>query len=214
MDVMARVKLAFFDRKAVMDATDKASRKVLSRFGAFVVRRVKSSLRYRTKPSPAGRPPSVHRHESFTRSTKAGKSRNASPLKELIFFSYEPANRNVVMGPVPFNGPFGIVPPILEEGGVIAARKNPRRRLRRVGGGGEIRLGGGSATSKRNKDGVMVTYAKLKTQAEADRSNRLNAQLYGPAQLSAKEVAARPFMRPGFEVEKRTLPGMWADAIH
>lgn len=50
----------FFDRKAVLAAVDKATLRVLSKFGAFVRRRAKSSIRKRKKASPPGQPPSSH----------------------------------------------------------------------------------------------------------------------------------------------------------
>src|SRR5690606_6172596 len=48
----------FFDRKAVTSRVDKATRKVLSRFGAFVRRTARSSIRKRKKTSQPGSPPS------------------------------------------------------------------------------------------------------------------------------------------------------------
>jgi len=50
-------KQMFFDTKAVMRATDKATRRVLSKFGAFVRRSARSSIRKRKRTSaPASRP--------------------------------------------------------------------------------------------------------------------------------------------------------------
>ena len=65
---------------------------------------------------------------------------------------------------------------------------------------------------KKNKDGVWVAYGKIKTQAEADHANRLNAQLYGPDPLPPATVARRPFMAPAFTAEQSNLPAMWAEA--
>jgi len=50
----------FFDSKKVVSATDRATRRVLSRFGAFVRRTAKQSIRKRKKVSQAGNPPSSH----------------------------------------------------------------------------------------------------------------------------------------------------------
>jgi len=50
----------FFDRQAVISKVDAATRRVLSRFGAFVRQRAKSSIRKRRNPAPPGSPPSSH----------------------------------------------------------------------------------------------------------------------------------------------------------
>jgi hypothetical protein len=108
----ARLKSLFFDRKAVMDKMDAGTRRVLSKFGAFVRTRARSSIRKRKKPSAPGSPPSSHN----------------GMLKNNIFFAYEPTRRNVVIGPtkantVHFDGDGrpvrGTVPEVLEEGGEI-----------------------------------------------------------------------------------------------
>ena len=108
----------FFDRRAVTSRMDRATRRVLSRFGAFVRRRAKSSIRKRKRPSDPGKPPSSH--------TKL--------LKRLIFFAYDPMRQSVVAGPVGLNQKVGDAPAALEYGGrtrVYAGRRR-RRKLRTV----------------------------------------------------------------------------------
>src|SRR5690242_12299768 len=80
----------FFDRKAVVDATTVAERKALSRIGAFVRRRARSSLRRRKRVSRPGEPPSVHSKD------------DTANLKNILF-AYEPSHRRVVIGPVGLN---------------------------------------------------------------------------------------------------------------
>ena len=64
--------------------------------------------------------------------------------------------------------------------------KHPHaRRERHVGDGGEIRIGGLPAattrTLNRTRQGrQLVTYAKLLTQAQANRANQIQDQLFGP----------------------------------
>ena len=53
-------KQLFFDRQAVISKVDAATRRVLSKFGAFVRRSAKSSIRKLKKPAPPGHPPSSH----------------------------------------------------------------------------------------------------------------------------------------------------------
>ena len=66
------IKKLFFDRQAVTSRMDPAKRKVLSKFGAFVRRTAKGSIRRRKKPAPPESPPSSH----------------TGLLKKFIFFGY------------------------------------------------------------------------------------------------------------------------------
>lgn len=102
----------FFDRARVVSAVSKAERRVLSKFGAFVRTRARSSIRTRKKASQPGRPPSSH----------------TGILKGYLFFAYEPSRRSVVIGPAKTNQVFfrmdgtpvtGLVPEVLEYGGAI-----------------------------------------------------------------------------------------------
>lgn len=93
-------KEGFFDRAKVLAAADRATLRVLSRFGAYVRQRARSSIRKRRRVSQPGQPPSSH----------------VGLLKDLIFFSYEPSARSVVVGPTLTNRPTG-APETLEYGG-------------------------------------------------------------------------------------------------
>lgn len=99
---VADVSRLFFDRGKVQRAMDGATRRALSKFGSFVRKDARQSLRpapstvirdvkgrisgskRTTRPSPPGRPP-------YSRTGK---------LKKGIFFAYEASTRNVVIGPV------------------------------------------------------------------------------------------------------------------
>lgn len=100
-----KVKDFFFDRQAVLAKVDAATLRVLSKFGAFVRRTARSSIRSRKTPSAPGSPPSSH----------------TGLLKRLIFFGYDPASRSVVIGPAPLRSTVE-APPLLEYGGT-ARRK-------------------------------------------------------------------------------------------
>ena len=54
-------KQGFFDRAKVKNAADAGTRRVLSRFGAFVRTRAKTSIRKKKGTSPPGSPPQVQR---------------------------------------------------------------------------------------------------------------------------------------------------------
>lgn len=93
-------KEGFFDRAKVLRSVDAATRKVLSRFGAFVRTRSRTSIRKRKGISPPGGPPYSH----------------VGTLRDLIFFSYDEARRSVVIGPTLSRRPTG-APENLEYGG-------------------------------------------------------------------------------------------------
>ncbi|NBB84210.1 MAG: hypothetical protein GVY28_12500 [Alphaproteobacteria bacterium] len=108
----------FFDRPRVISATDRATRSVLSRFGAFVRRRAADSVKRRSRSARPGEAP-----------TRWG-SRGSGVAN--IRFAYEPTERGVVIGPVRLNAtarPGGkTVPELLEFGGQVR-RRGSRRRL-------------------------------------------------------------------------------------
>ena len=93
----------FFDSRAVLDKVDAATRKVLSKFGAFVRTTARHSIRKRKKVSDPGKPPSSH----------------VGTLKRLIFFGYDLGSRSVVIGPAPFRSTVE-APPLLEYGGTAS----------------------------------------------------------------------------------------------
>ena len=108
-------KAGFFDRAAVLGAVDRATRKVLSRFGAFVRTTARSSIRRRKNISRPGQAPT-----SWT-----------GLLKKFLFFSFDRASRSVVIGPVRLSESRGEAPPLLEHGGT-ATRTDRQGRNERV----------------------------------------------------------------------------------
>lgn len=109
------IKRMFFDRQAVISKVDAATRRVLSKFGAFVRRSAKSSIRKRKKPAPPGQPPSSH----------------TGLLKKFIFFGYDAARQSVVIGPTRLNQKGrGEAPPLLEYGGkATLVRRGKKKRV-------------------------------------------------------------------------------------
>ena len=103
-------KTMFFDRKKVVDATDRASRRVLSRFGAFVRQRARTSIRRRKGTSTPGSPP--HSHTGL--------------LRRLIFFGYDTRRRSVVIGPTALNSA-SEAPELLEHGGTTTLTRGGKR---------------------------------------------------------------------------------------
>jgi len=105
----------FFDRKVVRNAVDRAARRVLSKFGAFVRRAARSSIRKRKRASTPGEPPSSH----------------TGLLRKFIFFGYDLGSRSVIIGPARLNQRIGNAPEALEYGGVSETAEGSRRRKRR-----------------------------------------------------------------------------------
>jgi hypothetical protein len=116
---------AFFDREAVIKLMDKATHKALSKFGAYVRQRARTSLRYRDATSPPGHPPSAHKTMTRVKTNKKGvtSKQAASPLRDFTFFAYDRAAKVVYIGPAKTNqqnarGLNGqTVPEVIEYGG-------------------------------------------------------------------------------------------------
>lgn len=101
-----KVNQLFFDSPKVLGAVDKATRKIFSRFGAFVRRTAKGSIRKRKASSAPGQPPSSH----------------TGLLKRFIFFSFDPHRKSVVIGPMRLNQKNTDAPHVLEYGGKTTIR--------------------------------------------------------------------------------------------
>ena len=108
----------FFDRGNVRKKTDSATRRVLGKFGAFVRRAARSSIRKRKRTSAPGEPPSSH----------------TGLLRKFIFFGYDTERHSVVIGPQRLNQKVGDAPHALEQGGTSTVVEGLRgkRKKRRV----------------------------------------------------------------------------------
>ena len=116
---LQRAKGLFFDRQRVLSLVNRAERRVLSKFGAFVRQGARSSIRRRKRSSRPGQPPSSH----------------TGLLKRNIFFVYEPVRSSVVIGPIRLNQAVGDAPAALEHGGrsqVVTGGRKGKRTIRSV----------------------------------------------------------------------------------
>jgi hypothetical protein len=123
----------FFDRPAVVSAVDRAGRRILSKFGAFVRQRAQSIM----LGHKAGR---IGAKSKVT--NRAGTSAPGDPptphlglLVKFLFFAYEPARRSVIIGPAKIGGKIGNAPQALEEGGAsqtLIMRKGQRTLVNSV----------------------------------------------------------------------------------
>ena len=110
-----RITRLFFDRKAVTDRVGRATKRVLSRFGAYVRQTARRSIRKRKAVSQPGQPPSSH----------------TGLLKRFIFFGYDTGRQSVVMGPARLTGGNrGEAPPLLEYGGRTRRRDRKGQTVR------------------------------------------------------------------------------------
>jgi hypothetical protein len=91
---------SFFDREKVKRSVDTGTRRVFSKFGAFVRQRAKTSIRKRKGTSPPGTPPYSH----------------VGLLRKSILFAYDPQRQSVVIGPT-LTKEESQAPRLLEHGG-------------------------------------------------------------------------------------------------
>ncbi|TWU12860.1 hypothetical protein CA54_16860 [Symmachiella macrocystis] len=92
-----------FNPRAVVSPKERATRHVLSRFGSFVRRTARSSIRKRKRVSGSGDPPSSHE----------------GGLRRLLLFAFDMAAQSVVVGPLLYRSG---VAELLEEGGQAVRR--------------------------------------------------------------------------------------------
>lgn len=81
----------FRDLDKLQNAEERAAKRALSRFGAFVRTRARSSMRKRKKASAPGQPPSAH----------------VGLIRKLLFFAYEAQTKSVIVGPALINSKHG-----------------------------------------------------------------------------------------------------------
>lgn len=109
-----RAKQGFFDRDKVQRAVEASTRKVLSKFGAFVRQRAKTSIRNRKGTSPPGQPPYSH----------------TGLLRKFVLFAYDPARKSVVIGPT-LTQEGSEAPRLLEHGGETTLEIGGKKRRAR-----------------------------------------------------------------------------------
>lgn len=99
----------FFDSDKVLRAVESAKIKNLSKAGAFVMTRARTSIRPATRRRSVSRPgekPVSH----------------VGTLKRFIYFSYDPASGSVVVGPAKVGAVVGVdAPHSIEYGGPVIA---------------------------------------------------------------------------------------------
>jgi len=135
-DSLFKVKSLFFNPKAVFKGLSATEKDVFSKFGAFVRRDARKSMRKarRKKKNELSKDELVAfevRERLFKQGEIPRPKRPFAPskpgdpprvivglLKKLIFFNYDPKRKGVVIGPIPA-GAKTDAPRVLEEGGAI-----------------------------------------------------------------------------------------------
>lgn len=141
-------KRLFFDKKAVTSSVDKATRRVLSKFGAFTRRTAKKSIKKArqkklsemtpTEVSSYRKRQAIGKRKGFkvkrplAPSKKGGPSRARTGLvKKHIYFLFDPLKRSVVIGPARLSKSSD-APRVLEHGGTttISSGKDKGKRIK------------------------------------------------------------------------------------
>jgi hypothetical protein len=119
---LPQAKALFFDRAAVTSQIDPASRRVLSKFGAYVRRSARSSIRQVKKKPPAAPAADGKKRRGRPAVTTSAPGKpplsHTGLLRDNIFFFFDRSRRSVVIGPIRLNKP-GIAPESLEYGGDV-----------------------------------------------------------------------------------------------
>ncbi len=138
----------FFDRHRVLLQTTRKEAAILSKAGAFVRRRARSSIRQarRKRLAELNEQERAAYDQAVVNAAIAGRpkpkiwwfasSQPGEPprsifglLRDHIYFVYDPARRSVVVGPAELNGTGGEAPAVLEFGGSVTNRRNRRSTI-------------------------------------------------------------------------------------
>lgn len=127
---------SFFDRKSVIDAVGRKRARVLSKFGAYVRTRAKTSMRKARQKSLSemSEKEVISFERAKRRAAKEGKPTPRRPnasskpgepprvvlgmLKKFLYFAYDARTGSVVIGPAKLGGGSD-APPTLEDGGHV-----------------------------------------------------------------------------------------------
>jgi hypothetical protein len=113
-------KSMFFDEKAILGPAEKAKRKMLNEFGAYVRTTAKNSIKPAgdNQHAPPGKPP--YSHKKRTR------------YKDWIYYFYDKFADDVIIGGILLPRKDRTkVPGVLERGGQVEYRKREKNRMRR-----------------------------------------------------------------------------------
>jgi len=146
VDLFAEIRKSFVDTEKVRAAMQRGKKRGLSKFGAHLRTRSRSSIKRRKKSSSPGQPPSAH-------------AKGNSGLK-LIFFAWDDKTESVVVGPISFQSKLvgeGVVPKLLETGGDVTRTVPEKRADGRIASDAQK-----AAFARKIKDGSIVVPDRLR----------------------------------------------------
>ncbi len=206
----------FFDRKEILRAIDKTTHRNLSRFGSYVRRTARQSIR---KPPFVARKKRGQARDDFRlKSSQPGSPPFSATgiLKRSIFYGYDRKVRSVVVGPVRLVGPTkGEAPSVLEDGGITTIRGktySPREFLKHGYGPVVVGHANGRMTKTASGGAQRITRGRIRTMRQARRA----AQIHNEVIVGKKKrvrVKPRPFMRPAMAAEMKSLPAIWRNSL-
>ena len=179
------LKASFFDTKKIQKELDTFERKALSKLGAYIRRRAKSSIKNAPKIDVATGQITRKRKGLALRDAVSAPGKppysHEGSLKRLILFAYDARGKSLVVGPAKFK--VGDVPRTLEHGGSVTVR-TPVPRIR---------------SKRRAKPQQAAAYRRLVL------AGRI---VVPPTQYDTRLVTikARPAMKPAGDEEVKRFP--------
>lgn len=152
----------------------------MCKWGAYVRRTARQSMRRSSKPAPPGHPPHVHE----------------GSIKRLLNFYYDTKTKTVVVGPEIRPRPTG-APNVMEFGG-RKGLKYPHRTFT-IGGTGPVKA------YPRPSGTVKLFWTVLKTDSDVQKAEYLYKKYRLNANVSYY-IAARPYMRPAMMKNLHVAP--------
>lgn len=176
-------KAQFFDR-VLSDKIDDGAKRALSKFGAFVRTRARSSIRRRKRVSNPGESP----------------TNQVGTLKRFIFFAYSEDRQSVVIGPALTNqrnaqGYGGkTIPQILEYGGMERIFEHKL----------EVRASLGKYSGQWVRTDLRYRV----------REGAIRSAVGRPTRIRWAKYESRPYMEPAFQKELPKASAMFKSMIH
>jgi len=187
----------FFNSKVVIATVDTATRKVLSKFGAFVRNTARKSMK--KAPSLTRKPRGKARTDFRRRSSRPGQPPyvRRGQLKRFVLFGYDADRKSVVIGPKALSSR-PQAPEALEYGGrtKVVSFVYPRRPVQNPRGPLRPEVLERVRANRKVNDEVL-------RRRRQDRMKR----------MIDVDIKPRPYMGPAFERELPKVPQMWRDSV-
>lgn len=185
---MAKIRgkrFVFFTDPTVFTEIDKGKAKALSKWGAYVRRTARQSIKNRKGPSAPGQPP--HSHEGS--------------LRGLLNFYFDRMTKSVVVGPEIKTANSTGAPNILEFGGSVHKGPVVTQRVFHIGEKGPIRR------KKSSNQRKSLVWVRLKTQEQCEMAKRIyDSQMRKKMEAINFHILPRPYMYPAMMKNLHVAP--------